>query len=248
MIFIPPIIPPVGWGRFKGQDLVQVKARCTAVNHARPGLTRECGPPPPDNQGFLWSYDHHRVQVGYGKEAFDKAKDAVSKWDHFQLDWARVDPETPVKSDTQVCVESQPVPFLPIWTACPLRIVFNETTTVRLDPEALRQHSRTLGPGAVQPGSARVFRFAHTCLKGHYLAGEERFQVEWHQHDDSVWYDVCAVSRPAHPVAIALFPFVRLCQKRFAYDTLRRMRTQLCPPSPSAAACCDRRSSSASPK
>lgn len=64
------------------------------------------------------------MQVGHGKEAFERAKEALSRWEHFQLGWAIVDPDTPVKEDTRVCVESKPVPFLPIWTACPLRIVY----------------------------------------------------------------------------------------------------------------------------
>lgn len=64
------------------------------------------------------------MQVGHGKAAFERAKDALSRWEHFQLGWALVDPDTPVKEDTRVCVESKPVPFLPIWTACPLRIVY----------------------------------------------------------------------------------------------------------------------------
>jgi uncharacterized protein (UPF0548 family) len=29
--------------------------------------------------------------------------------------------------------------------------------------------------------------FAHATLKGHQISGEERFAVEWHPHDDSVW-------------------------------------------------------------
>jgi uncharacterized protein (UPF0548 family) len=29
--------------------------------------------------------------------------------------------------------------------------------------------------------------YAHGCLGSHFLAGEERFGVEWHQDDDSVW-------------------------------------------------------------
>lgn len=47
-------------------------------------------------------------------------------------------------------------------------------------------------------------------------------------------YDVCAVSRPAHPLAVALFPLVRVCQKRFAYDTLQTMRSRVCPPTAAA--------------
>jgi hypothetical protein len=30
-------------------------------------------------------------------------------------------------------------------------------------------------------------RYAHSTLQGHALAGEERFAVEWHKEDDSVW-------------------------------------------------------------
>ena len=29
--------------------------------------------------------------------------------------------------------------------------------------------------------------FAHTTLRGHQISGEERFAVEWHPRDDSVW-------------------------------------------------------------
>ena len=30
-------------------------------------------------------------------------------------------------------------------------------------------------------------KYAHSTLHGHALAGEERFAVEWHKEDDSVW-------------------------------------------------------------
>lgn len=39
----------------------------------------------------------------------------------------------------------------------------------------------------------RVASLTHSCLEGHYLKGEERFNVEWHQADDSVW---CALRLP----------------------------------------------------
>lgn len=32
-------------------------------------------------------------------------------------------------------------------------------------------------------------KYAHSTLRGHALAGEERFAVEWHKEDDSVWYE-----------------------------------------------------------
>jgi hypothetical protein len=67
---------------------------------------------------------------------------------------------------------------------------YSETATVETDTEALKQHARVLGPGEAPTGKAQVFRYGHTCLKGHFLAGEERFQVEYHPADDSVWYVV----------------------------------------------------------
>jgi hypothetical protein len=33
----------------------------------------------------------------------------------------------------------------------------------------------------------RHITYAHACLQTHFLAGEERFRVEWDQTDDSVW-------------------------------------------------------------
>ncbi len=49
---------------------------------------------------------------------------------------------------------------------------------------------------AISPGShirhsptcvGQRLKYAHSTLHGHALAGEERFAVEWHKEDDSVW-------------------------------------------------------------
>ena len=34
---------------------------------------------------------------------------------------------------------------------------------------------------------------AQSTLQGHVLAGEERFTLEWHQNDDSVWCALLAL-------------------------------------------------------
>ena len=49
----------------------------------------------------------------------------------------------------------------------------------------------------------------------------ERFTVEWQGEDDTVWFEVFAFARPAHPLARAGRPFVRLVQRRFAADSFR---------------------------
>jgi uncharacterized protein (UPF0548 family) len=71
--------------------------------------------------------------------------------------------------------------------------------------------------------SLRRYGFAFGTLPGHVEQGEERFTVEWHGDEDSVWYEVFAFARPAHPLAKAGRPFVRLVQRRFAADSLRAM-------------------------
>jgi uncharacterized protein (UPF0548 family) len=66
------------------------------------------------------------------------------------------------------------------------------------------------------------FGFAYGTLPDHVERGEERFTVEWGA-DDSVWYDICAFSRPKHPLARLGFPMTRMLQKRFVRDSLAVM-------------------------
>jgi uncharacterized protein (UPF0548 family) len=63
------------------------------------------------------------AQIGHGKKTYEQAKDAIQRWHQFQLGWANVDSSTPVSEGAFVCVEAQPIPVLPIWTACPLKIM-----------------------------------------------------------------------------------------------------------------------------
>ena len=58
----------------------------------------------------------------------------------------------------------------------------------------------------------------------HAESGEERFQVEWHQDDDSVWYDILAWSRPNQLLSRLAYPYVRRKQKQFARDSKQSMK------------------------
>ena len=60
------------------------------------------------------------------------------------------------------------------------------------------------------------FGFAYGTLPGHVERGEERFLVEWHRHDDTVWYDILAFSQPKHWLVRLGYPVTRFFQKRFA--------------------------------
>jgi uncharacterized protein (UPF0548 family) len=67
------------------------------------------------------------------------------------------------------------------------------------------------------------YGFAYGTLSEHAERGEERFTVEWNKQDDSVWYDIFAISKPG-PLAKLAYPYARRLQKRFAEDSKKAMR------------------------
>jgi len=71
--------------------------------------------------------------------------------------------------------------------------------------------------------SIQRFGFAYGTLPQHGEVGEERFTVEFHPADGSVWYDLYAFSRPSAPARLA-YPFTRPLQKRFGRDSKAAMR------------------------
>jgi len=72
-------------------------------------------------------------------------------------------------------------------------------------------------------GPQENFGFAYGTLSDHAERGEERFTVEYHSADNSVWYDLLAFSRPRHLLARLGYPISRRLQKRFAGESLRAM-------------------------
>jgi uncharacterized protein (UPF0548 family) len=80
-------------------------------------------------------------------------------------------------------------------------------------------------------GSQPVFGFAYGTLPEHVEIGEERFTVSWSPSDDSVWYEILALSKPRHVLARIGYPFSRILQKRFGNDSLAAMRGRFNSPS-----------------
>mmetsp|Transcript_39121 Transcript_39121/g.65727 ORF Transcript_39121/g.65727 Transcript_39121/m.65727 type:complete len:217 (-) Transcript_39121:252-902(-) len=176
------------------------------------GASRDFPPLPASAANHGYKIDHKRVKLGQGSAAFERAKKLLNKWEHFQLGWAQVDSDTPVKQGSPVCVTAQ-VAFL--WTRHPLEIVY-----VADSEKGKGTKTRIVTPTG-EPCKAR-YTFAHGCLKGHMLAGEERFAVEWLE-DDSVWYDVAAFSKAAGPISAVSYPLVRLFQGYFGHCSLKAM-------------------------
>ena len=169
-----------------------------------------------DSGGFTlsrpvpYATDTTFLQVGAGGGDFAVAKRLVTEWKHFQLGWSEVAPSTAIEKNGPVCVCAN---VLGVWIRNPLQVVYVEEST---DPRPYSEFKKV----------KKRFSFAHGCLRGHLLAGEEAFVVEL-RLDDSVWFGVHAFSKPAHALAFVGYPAVRLLQWRFARDAMKTMQREV---------------------
>ena len=148
-------------------------------------------------QGY--DVDHNRVQLGVGERCYKRAVSAIIGWKQFDLGWVQALPaNTPIEGNTAVGVLARHAGF---WS-------FNVARIVYLIREA---------------GPIEKFGFAYGTLATHVERGEERFTVEWHHDDDSVWYDILAFSRPNKAIVKVGYAYARRLQKRFAQDSLKVM-------------------------
>ncbi|MFZ1975498.1 MAG: DUF1990 domain-containing protein [Candidatus Acidiferrales bacterium] len=143
--------------------------------------------------------DHNRVQLGLGRPTFERGRDAVKQWKMFDITWLELCwPNVPIETGATVAVAVQHLGF---WSLNACRIVY----TIE------------------ESGPIEKFGFAYGTLPDHAAKGEERFTVEFHSDDQTVWYDVYAFSRP-RPFARLAYPYTRALQKRFASDSKRAMQ------------------------
>lgn len=166
------------------------------------GATR--GPPPAG-----YTVDHNRVRLGSGRETFERAVVALRGWRMLDLGWAAVHPAgVVVEQGLAVAVVARHYGF---WSLNACRIVYT------IDEVATAGDTRRAG-------------FAYGTLRDHGAAGEERFTAEWRAADDSVWYDLYAISRPAHLLARLGYPLARRLQRRFARASKAAMVAAASPP------------------
>ena len=146
--------------------------------------------------------DRNRIKLGTGKEAYERAIAALRNWKQFDLGWVRmVPPETPIEVGAVVAILTHHFGF---WSLNACRVVY------LIDED----------------GPVKKFGFAYGTLSSHVERGEERFTIEWHETDDTVWYDILAFSRPNQFLVKLGFPLARRLQKRFARDSLAVMARQ----------------------
>ena len=145
-----------------------------------------------------YTVDHNRARVGQGVSAFDRAKNALKQWQMFQMPWVELCwPDVPIETGATVAVL---VSHFGFWSLNACRIVYV----------------------IEERGTLEKYGFAYGTLQDHGEIGEERFTVEFHPSDESVWYDLYAFSRPG-PAACLAYPFLRSLQKRFARESKEAM-------------------------
>jgi uncharacterized protein (UPF0548 family) len=137
-----------------------------------------------------WNVDRMRVGLGYGRAVFEAARRAVREWKMFPPSIARICNGEQVPQPGLIAGVLYKVWLLPVWILFPARVVW-------------------------LVDELRRFGFAYGTLADHPERGEERFVVAWSEADDSVWYDLLAVSRPAHWLARLGYPYTRWEQARF---------------------------------
>ena len=144
-----------------------------------------------------YQIDHNRVQLGEGRATYDRAVEALKNWRQFDLGWVTIVPNgVTVEGGATVAVKAR---AFGTWSLSAARVVY-----VIDEP--------------------RRFGFAYGTLPDHVERGEERFLIEW-LPDDTVWYDIIAFSRPQHPLVKLSAPLARRLQKRFARESLIRMKS-----------------------
>src|SRR5277367_1273094 len=143
--------------------------------------------------------DHNRIQLGQGSAAFERAKNAIKRWKMFDIAWLELYwPSTPIEEGATVAIAVSHIGF---WSLNAARIVYTVD----------------------EQGALERYGFAYGTLPDHAEMGEERFTVEFHPDDESVWFHLYAFSRP-HLLARMAFPYTRALQKKFASDSKDAMQ------------------------
>jgi uncharacterized protein (UPF0548 family) len=144
--------------------------------------------------------DETVVVIGRGQTDFERAKNALVSWKHFELGWTELFPRAaPIQPGTVVTVL---VHHLGFWSLNGCRVVY--------------------GVGDRDDGAR--FGFAYGTLVNHAETGEELFEVLLSPDSGEVSYRIRAVSRPRAVLARLGYPVARALQARFRRDSSEAMK------------------------
>ena len=141
--------------------------------------------------------DHRRSQIGYRNRDFERAKVAFSHWKNFELGWVNVaNPKLLIEKDAIVAVV---VHTCGLWS-----VIYSRIIHVIDDPTR--------------------FGFVYRTTEFHVERGEERFLLEVDPASNAVYYDLLAISKPAHFLSRIGYQITRHFQKRFAIESHLAMK------------------------
>ncbi len=146
-------------------------------------------------KGF--AHDFSRSEIGHGMHIFAAAREALQRWQQFDLGWVKVvNPNAKLIPGQLVAVEAH--------TAFLWSVNFSRIAEIVDCPTR--------------------FGFMYTTTVFHIEEGQERFVIDFDPETGSVTYLIEAVSRPRHLLARVAYPFSRAMQHRFSRDSHARMK------------------------
>lgn len=153
-----------------------------------------------DCAGF--DVDQQTRIVGRGEHAFERARQLLEHWRHFDIGWVEVFPkDAALKEGSVVAVLAR---HLGVWSLSGCRVVYTIGTEDR-----------------------REFGYAYGTLTNHAEIGEEIFKVRFHPETGHVSYTIHAVSRPGALLTRLGYPVARRLQARFRRDSARALARAL---------------------
>ncbi len=170
--------------------LTQVKHQ--AFNHPHTGKSKTIDR---HNIPKGFNLDDNKVYLGQGTAVFEQAKQAISSWKMFDLNWVHLYPNTTaIKAGGTVAVSFR---LFGIWwiNSCEIVYTINEP---------------------------HQFGFAYGT-KEHVESGEEIFQVEMNAKGE-VYYRIKAFSQPHFWLVKLVKSFARRQQARFVKESHQRMK------------------------
>ncbi len=155
-------------------DLLIDLQRDLSFSYQDVGATRDLTPGQSGTLGDRYRINHRRFRIGHGEEAFGQARNALTRWEMFNLDWVRLCwPDVPIEPGATLAILGR---VLGMWSLNVVRIVYTLDET----------------------GPVARFGFAAGTLPIHVMQGEERFLVEWERESDTVWYEVLSLSKESN--------------------------------------------------
>lgn len=144
-----------------------------------------------------YKVDRNRTVLGRGETTLALAREAICRGAMMQLGWVEpIWPDRPARQGDMVGILAHAGGG--IWTSNFCRILERSDEPLRIS-------------------------LAYGTVAGHLECGEERFTALLNPADDTVTYEIYALSRPARRLSRLGYPYMRHCQKRFARDSMKRM-------------------------